>query len=377
MDDDESLALVFDLGSGEIKCGFAGDDSPRGQFPNVLGHPRTPGLMVGLRYKESYVGDAAQQYRGILSLQYPIENGVVTSVDAIEQVFIHSFHNELRVFPEEHNVLLTEAPFNPRSNRTCLTQLMFETFQVPGVYIAFPALLSCCVNRYSSVQIDIGESVTTIVPTEEGRIIKAGVIRTNFAGRQLTNYLGRLMTQRGYYLNRSSDVASTSKIKEKLCYVPLNYNKEIYESTTHSKFRKTTELSDGTPIMLDYERFQCPEALFQPSFVGLEMPGIHQLLYESINKTDMNLRKMFMGNIFLVGGSTLFPGFADRMYQEMTNLAPPNMKVRIISAPDRRYTAWYGGSILASLTTSAKMWITKQEYDECGPSIAFSKCVYM
>lgn len=136
-------------------------------------------------------------------------------------------------------------------------------------------------------------------------------------------------------------------------------------------------LSFKANALPDYERFQCPEALFQPSFVGLEMPGIHQLLYESINKTDMNLRKMFMGNIFLVGGSTLFPGFADRMYQEMTNLAPPNMKVRIISAPDRRYTAWYGGSILASLTTSAKMWITKQEYDECGPSIAFSKCVYM
>ena len=82
----------------------------------------------------------------------------MTSVDAIEQVFIHSFQNELRVFPEEHNVLLTEAPFNPRSNRTCLTQLMFETFQVPGVYVAFPALLSCCMgNRYSSVQIDIGK----------------------------------------------------------------------------------------------------------------------------------------------------------------------------------------------------------------------------
>ena len=366
---DANQPIVIDNGTGVIKAGFAGSDKPKVVFRSCIGRTKHLRMFQGgeLDGSDYFIGESAEKHRGALKLSYPLENGIVENWSDMEKIwsYIYSREGGLNCMSEEHSVLLTEAPLNPTSNREKAAELFFEGLNVPAFYCSIQAVLSLYASgRTTGVVLDSGDGVTHVVPVYEGFALPHAITRMDIAGRHVTRNLQLLLQRSGYNFITSAEQEVVRQIKESTCVVAFNPAEQ--ENQIQNKFPYT--LPDGNVIEMGSEAYRAPEILFQPDLIGSECLGVPDVLVKSVTKADLDLRKVLFSQIVLAGGSTMFQGFGDRLLNEVRKhpLSPKNTKVRIAAPPERLFTTWIGGSILASLTTFKNMWITKAEYLEHG-----------
>ncbi|KAK6460395.1 centractin actin-related protein of the dynactin complex [Scheffersomyces coipomensis] len=386
--------VVIDNGSGNLKAGFAGEDKPKTYASAIVGRPKYPRIMTGsllpevtnvdgIGKEDTFIGNLAQQYRGLLKLSYPISHGIVENWDDMELLWNHTYQQELKINSQDHPLLITEAPLNPRHNRDKMCELLFESFNIPCIYVSIQAVLSLYSSgRTTGVVVDSGDGITHIVPVYEGFALPTSIKRLDIGGRDITEQLGyNLRRMLGINLTSSSSEFEILRlIKENCCFIskdPIRdeklYSSIIYNSQNENL--SSYKLPDGKTLQIGVEKFRSPEILFNPQLIGNESPGIHELITLSINKTDLDLRPILYQNLILSGGNTLLKGFGDRLLSELKQIqGHDKTKIKIYAPPERKYSTWIGGSILAGLSTFKKMWITNQEYQE-NPDIIHIKCL--
>jgi actin-related protein 2 len=290
------------------------------------------------------------------------------------------FRQKLQINPAEHPVLITEAPLNPIDNRKKMLQIFYEEFGFEGIQVSPQALLVLYAQGLvTGLVVDSGDGVTHIMPICENYLLPHLIGRMDIAGRDITEHMVKLLTLRGYTFHKTSDFDIVRQIKEKLCFVSADIvmDRRIASETTTYVVPYT--LSDGRVIKVSGERFEAAEVLFQPYQLGIEGKGLSELIYDTVMKADINLRKQFFESIVVSGGTTMFPGLSTRIFNDLKDLVLKNIlkgkkeqlkdyKINVEDPPGRRFLVYLGATVLANLSAGkSNAWAWKSEYLEAGP----------
>lgn len=368
MADEITCAVIIDTGSGYCKAGLAGDDAPKTCFPTVIGKSKTEGSLE----KESFVGNAALEKKGILNLSRPVKKGLVQDWDEMEQIWHHCYINELKVDTSEHPILCGVYPDEQKYFKEKMASVFFETFNVPGFYCSIHALLSMYGSgRTNGLVIDSGEDVTTIVPIENGYVLNYAHLMVNLGGSDLNSSLQKLLKSKQI----SIDLEEARKIKHKKGYTATDFQKELDEINKGTTQPIAYELPDGTKLEIKDEIIKMSELMFKPNLVGKYVPGVQELVVESLQRLELESKKELVSNVIVSGGNSLVDNFQRRLNNELLVMLPTSYKIKMPTTNDRQYLSWIGGAVVSALSTFQSMWITKSEYDENGPSIVHTKCL--
>uniref|UniRef100_A0A4W3GP21 Uncharacterized protein n=1 Tax=Callorhinchus milii TaxID=7868 RepID=A0A4W3GP21_CALMI len=352
----EIAAIVMDIGTGYTKAGFAGDDKPRVVLRSLVGIPIHQPVHDHNKGPDYYIGNSIPNDPWITKTRV-VTNGIVTDWDALEMLWHYVFYQELRVAPEEHAILLSDAPLSPITNREKSAELLFEGFGVPALFIAHQTLLSLySTGRTTGLIIESGLGVSYTAPIHNGYTLPHATFRLDLAGGCLTEYMGKLLEECGNPFS-SEETHIVRNIKETCCYVTHDFQEEMVAS--ESDYLTDYELPDGHIITIGNERFRCPEALFKPQVIGLADPGLHILAMKSLQKCKEGIHSELLNNIVLSGGSSMFPGFAERIQKEIGKLAPNRSKLNVYASPQRKFSS---------------LWVRKKDYEEEGSVIVHRKC---
>ncbi|XP_039613937.1 actin-1-like [Polypterus senegalus] len=356
--------VVLDLGTGYLKAGFSKEKRPSCVIPCLAGKRDLKSPQSKQRKISSFVGRQT-----LLEKTRPLKHGIVTDWESLKDLLNYVFKQNLTISVEEHAVLVSDPPMSPVKNREKCAEMMFEDFCIPAMCIAYqPALSLFSCGTTTGVVVDSGYGVSHSVPIYDGHYMPSNVVRAHYAGQNLNEYLLSLLKQSNQgFKSAMQDVVED--IKQKYCYISLNVE---HEMKTPSKYQMEYKLPDGQLITLGSERFQCPEAMFNPKMMGSEDLGLHMMALKSFSRFEVNIRKELMKNFVICGGSTMFQGFPERFEHELAMMALDGTP-GVVALPDRNSASWIGGSVLASLQEFQPFWIHKREYEECGPFVLHQK----
>ncbi|MFX0058101.1 MAG: actin, cytoplasmic 2 [Candidatus Hodarchaeota archaeon] len=359
-----NLTVVLDIGQFASKVGFAGEDTPSQVFFTIVGKPKYQQIdfEFGRDQKEEfYVGDEIQSL-GLYKIFYPIEKGRIQDWIYFEKIIDYIFYN-LRVDPGLVNVLFAIHPLFPHQDLARLFDIFLDHYQCNAFYPVLDSMLTLYSGGFQTgLVIEIGDSITRIVPIYEGYKLDHAIRILDIGGRELTKYMEKILGEIGYSADSSIRRELVRALKEKACFVSLDYKEDLKR---FEQYEKPYSLPDGSTISLSKERFEVPELLFNPS-LELEVDPLPQAIMDCIERCDLDIRPDLLNNIFLSGGSSMFPNLKSRIYQELElELARRKKKsqtIKIIAPRERIFSVWVGGSILALIPEFSKNWITRAQY---------------
>ena len=361
-------SIVIDNGSFNIKAGFNGDEIPKISLRNVIGENKDDdGKKVGTE-KEIIIGEEALNKRGMLNIKFPMKRSMIKDWESLEKIWNYIFTNELKVNQKEYNILISQPINNIKENKEKIAEIMFESFNIPGLYLADSTILTLySAGKFTGMAIDMGDGSTQFSPVFDGHLLEDKFERINIGGKDITKYMRKILNKKGYKFEKVYEKYIGNDIKEKACFFPLLDEKvEVFEY----------KLPDGSCINLKEERFSCPEAiLFNPLLKLKESKNFVEICNNLIQRCDIYLKKEFYNAIILSGGNSMFKGLPERFTKEIKNLVNKSMKeeIRVIANPERKFATWIGGSIFSSVSTFKKLRILKKEYEEKGPNIIINK----
>ncbi|CAN6610038.1 actin-related protein 3 [Trichomonascus vanleenenianus] len=417
MADQSTPAVVMGNGTGYTKLGYAGNDSPSFVFPTVIATRQGSGSkgkggahLSGKRGTEDldfFIGDEAlvKGEGAGYGINYPIRHGQIENWDHMERFWENSIFKYLRCEPEDHHFLLTEPPLNPPENRERTAEIMFETFNCAGLYIAVQAVLALAASWTSSkvtertltgTVIDSGDGVTHVIPVAEGYVIGSAIKNIPIAGRDITYFIQSLLRDRN---EADTSLRTAERIKEEYCYVCPDIVKEFnrYDREPERLAHLMVEKVVGTkPTRVDigYERFLAPEIFFNPEIASNDfLTPLPDVVDAVVQACPLDVRKGLYKNIVLSGGSTMFRDFGRRLQRDIRSLVDTRIHrseqlsgakssgidVQVITHKKhqrQRNAVWFGGSLLAQTPEFKNFCYTKKDYDERGPGIVRQYSVF-
>ena len=366
--------IIIDLGSSEIKAGFLGNPPDIKRLPNIIGENLCK-INPSIINKPHYISSECEQYYSDLSIRNPIQRGNFINEDDIPLIFEYIF-SQLGLNLEqikEHPLLITEPLNNKYSNSENISQILFEKMNIPALIFAKQPLLSLISTGYSTgIVLESGSDITQSCVSYEGYLIENSCLRFDYGGKDVSNTLNILLKQRNSdinYINFFDDIKVLNDIKEKQCYIKtLKDDNEDFVSI-HSEYI----LPDGSKLNLQDEKILAPEILFNNKLIFQEYFPFHEMVINSIDKCDVNIKGKLYKTIVMSGGNTKFKGIEEKMKTNLSYLIPRGVDIKLRIQENQELNCWNGGNIVASLSTFNKMLVYKKEWEECGKNIIHVK----